>query len=166
MFARSFQIGESTILPRSNITVKCYLCLWTRYGMRYEGDIIPRNKWKSICRAVLINDNAPDSGLSDMRSSPLGSTNFCSLHLLNTFICHTHMEIPLNLLLSLELLLWRPLFKIMNGKCLVLWICGKPVNFGKPRKCQHVKQNLGLIGSTCLIETFPTTYENKTKDAY
>ena len=47
--------------------------------MRYEDDIIRRDEWKSICRAALLNDNAPDSELSDMSSSPLGSSNFCSL---------------------------------------------------------------------------------------
>ena len=43
---------------------------------------IRRNKWKSICRPALLNDNAPDSGLSDTSSSPLGSSKFCSLHIL------------------------------------------------------------------------------------
>ena len=47
---------------------------------------IQRNKWKSICHAGLLNDNAPDSELSDMSSSPLGSSNFWFLH--NYFTWH------------------------------------------------------------------------------
>ena len=31
--------------------------------MRYEGEINTAQKWKSICRATLLNDNAPDSEL-------------------------------------------------------------------------------------------------------
>ena len=45
--------------------------------MRYEGDDINRNnKWKSICRAALLNDSAPDTELSDTGSSSLGNSNF------------------------------------------------------------------------------------------
>ena len=37
--------------------------------------------WKSICRAALLNNNAPDSELSNTGSSPLGEQQF----LISTF---------------------------------------------------------------------------------
>ena len=59
--------------------------------MRYEDDIIRRDKWKLICRTAMLNDNAPDSELSDMSSSPLWNSKFAhyiwrSRHLLNILI--------------------------------------------------------------------------------
>ena len=43
---------------------------------------IRRNKWKSICRAALFNDNAPDSEISVTGSSPLKEQQF----LISTFL--------------------------------------------------------------------------------
>ena len=43
--------------------------------MRYEGDI-RRNKWKSICYAALLNDNAPDSELYQQGFESTGDQKF------------------------------------------------------------------------------------------
>ena len=57
-----------------------YKCSESAMECAYEGDINTARRMESICRAALLNNNAPDSELSDMSSSPLGSSNFCSLH--------------------------------------------------------------------------------------
>ena len=44
--------------------------------MRYEDDINTALDMKSICCAALLNDNAPDSGLSDTSSSHSGAAIF------------------------------------------------------------------------------------------
>ena len=82
--------------------------------MRYEDDIrvntarrmeinMPESiYWKmenilengnQLCRAgaALLNDNAPDSELSDMNLSLLGSSNFCSLQFNGTHFVLIHL---------------------------------------------------------------------------
>ena len=49
--------------------------------MRYEDDINTAHDMKSICRAALLNDNAPDSELYRTEFESQRSSNFCTLHL-------------------------------------------------------------------------------------
>ena len=49
--------------------------------MRNEDDIYSAHDMKSICRAALLNDNAPDSELYRTEFVSQRSSNFCSLQL-------------------------------------------------------------------------------------
>ena len=64
---------------------RTYFALSTQYSdsamkCATRATYIWRNKWNLICRAALLNDNAPDSEFSDTGSSPLGNSGFWFLH--------------------------------------------------------------------------------------
>ena len=73
-------------MSSSKLMRQCGHCLRKEGGsvvkalcMRNKDDINTAHDMKSICRAVLLNDNAPDSELYRTEFESPGSSNFCSL---------------------------------------------------------------------------------------
>ena len=73
IFILQFLISDLKVKKTYDIVVKA---LWNALRGRHTYGSTSGNQ---KCRAALLNDNAPDSELSDMSSSPLRSSNFCSL---------------------------------------------------------------------------------------
>ena len=62
------------------ITLESFACVVSAICAIMD-DINTEHNMKSICRAALLNDNAPDSNLSVTGSSLQWSSNFCYQHI-------------------------------------------------------------------------------------